>query len=135
MLLTKASEYAVLSLIAISKEDAPQDVESLSKKLEISKSFLAKILQSLAKEGILNSYKGAKGGFALQKKPEDISLFEIIEASEGRYPKVFMCSTEDGDCPKGKEASYICKLQPILNSLQGKIDGFLHHIKLSDMVD
>jgi len=48
MLLTKASEYALLSLILISKEDYPIDVDTLSKKLNISKSFLAKILQSLA---------------------------------------------------------------------------------------
>ncbi len=57
MLITKASEYALLSLIVLSRATSPMDSETLSKELSISKSFLAKILQSLAKSGILNSYK------------------------------------------------------------------------------
>ena len=46
MLLTKASEYALLSLIYISQKEAPVDVDTMSNELGISKSFLAKILQS-----------------------------------------------------------------------------------------
>ena len=57
MLITRASEYAILSLILLSKADSPQDSETLSTKLAISKSFLAKVLQTLAKNGILKSYK------------------------------------------------------------------------------
>ena len=67
MLLTRASEYALLSLALIGESGDPKDVDTLSKQLDISKSFLAKILQNLAKAGILVSYKGAKGGFALKK--------------------------------------------------------------------
>ncbi len=49
MLLTKASEYALLSLIYISQKDVPVDVDTMSGELDISKSFLAKILQNLAR--------------------------------------------------------------------------------------
>ena len=45
MLLTKKSEYALLSLISISKQKEPINVDILSKELQISKSFLAKIKQ------------------------------------------------------------------------------------------
>ncbi|EAL2223271.1 transcriptional regulator, partial [Campylobacter jejuni] len=65
MLFTKASEYALLSLIYISQKETPQDVDSLALELDIPKSFLAKILQTLAKDGLLKSFKGAKGGFVL----------------------------------------------------------------------
>lgn len=82
MLLTKASEYALLSLIMISQKENPQDVDTLSTQLGISKSFLAKILQSLAKEGIVKSFKGAHGGFMLAKDPSEFSLKQIIECAE-----------------------------------------------------
>lgn len=62
MLLTKASEYALLSLIYISSKSTPCDVDTMATELEIPKSFLAKILQNLARDGLLHSYKGAKGG-------------------------------------------------------------------------
>lgn len=82
MLLTKASEYALLSLIIISQKNTPQDVDTLSNQLGISKSFLAKILQALAKENILSSFKGAHGGFMLAKKPEELTLKMIVECAE-----------------------------------------------------
>ena len=71
MLFTKASEYALLSLILISQKSSPVDVDTISNELKISKSFLAKILQNLAKDGVLKSFKGANGGFALNGEPEN----------------------------------------------------------------
>ena len=68
MLITRASEYAILSLIVLSKASAPMDSETLSNQLSIPKSFLAKILQALARNEILKSYKGVNGGFVLVKK-------------------------------------------------------------------
>ena len=132
MLLTKASEYALLSLIYISQKEAPVDVDTMSNELGISKSFLAKILQSLAREGILISFKGANGGFLLANKPENISIKRIIESAEKRKTAVFECSVSPGDCPS-KKAS-ICQIWPMFNSLQMKIDDFLDTIKLSNIV-
>ena len=133
MLLTKASEYALLSLIMISEKDFPQDVDTLSSKLGISKSFLAKILQSLAKENILKSFKGTKGGFILAVNSEDITLKTIIESAEKKPTKVFECSLPDSKCPSGKED--FCKILPVLTKLQMKIDLFLDKITLKDITE
>ena len=133
MLLTKASEYALLSLIMISEKDFPQDVDTLYTKLGISKSFLAKILQSLAKENILKSFKGTKGGFLLAVDPEDITLRTIIESAEKKPTKVFECSLPDSKCPSGKED--FCKLLPVVTKLQMKIDLFLDKITLKDITE
>ena len=132
MLLTKASEYALLSLIMISQRKTPQDVETLSTRLGISKSFLAKILQALAKEGVLVSYKGAHGGFLLKKDPSELSLKEIIEAAEKKPTMVLECTTDQGVCPNNK-ADY-CKILPFLNKLQSKIDDFLDNMSLKDII-
>ncbi len=133
MLLTKASEYALLSLIIISQKDLPQDVETLSTELGISKSFLAKILQSLAKKEILKSFKGTKGGFLLAIAPEKLTLKKIIECAEKRPTKVFECSTPESKCPSGKEE--FCKILPVLTKLQFKIDLFLDDLTLKDIIE
>ncbi len=133
MLLTKASEYALLSLIMISEKDTPQDVDTLSTKLGISKSFLAKILQSLAKEDILKSFKGTKGGFMLKVSPDTLTLKTIIEAAEKKPTKVFECSLPESKCPSGKED--FCKILPTLLKLQMKIDLFLDRITLKDITE
>jgi Rrf2 family protein len=133
MLLTRASEYALLSLALIGESGEPKDVDTLSKRLDISKSFLAKILQNLAKRGILVSYKGARGGFALNKKFEEISIIEVIEAAEGKTPSVFECSPARECCPNDRADS--CIIWPFLNRLQNKIDGFLESLTLKDILD
>jgi Rrf2 family protein len=132
MLLTKASEYALLSLIMISQKETPQDVDTLSTGLGISKSFLAKILQSLAKEGILKSFKGAHGGFMLAKDPSEVSLKQIITCAEKKPTMVLECTSDEGTCPSNK--SDFCKILPVLNKLQSKIDDFLDNMSLKDII-
>ncbi|MBC8237456.1 MAG: Rrf2 family transcriptional regulator [Helicobacteraceae bacterium] len=133
MLITRASEYAILSLIVLSKADAPMDSETLSRELSIPKSFLAKILQALAKKEILKSFKGVHGGFSLALAPEDISMLEVMSAVEGKAPAVFECAPSREDCPS--ERANICSIWPFLNKLQGKIDLFLAELTLADILE
>ena len=133
MLLTRASEYALLSLDAIRKSDKPIGAEQLANDLCIPKSFLAKILQSLAKQGILESRKGAHGGFVLAQKVDEITINSIILAAERKAPAVFDCSPSIDSCPSNKAA--LCALWPFLNKLQGKIDDFLEDLSLKDILE
>jgi len=133
MLITRASEYALLSLIVLAKADKPLDTDTLSKELDISKSFLAKILQSMARNGILNSYKGANGGFALARDIRLISVRDITCAAEGKNPTVFDCSKSQKDCPSDKAST--CHIWPVINRLQEKIDTFLEGMTLADLLE
>lgn len=133
MLITRASEYAILSLIVLSKATSPMDSETLSNQLSIPKSFLAKILQSLAKKGILKSFKGVNGGFSLLKDPKNISMLSVMSAVEGKAPAVFDCSPSQQNCPSDR--AELCSIWPFLNKLQGKIDDFLAELSLDDILE
>ena len=133
MLMTRASEYALLSLVTLANATDPMDTETLAHKLGISKSFLAKILQSLARAGILKSFKGVKGGFVLIRPTEEITLLSIMETAEGKGPAVFDCSVGVGSCPAEKEES--CHIYPFIHNLQNKIDDFLAGMTLADIIE
>lgn len=133
MLFTRATEYALLSLIIIAKKDEPLGTDVLSKQLDIPKSFLAKILQNLAKKGVLKSFKGATGGFMLAKPPKEISIKEIAEAAEKKHITVFDCSPAQECCPSNK--GDFCTLWPFLNKLQNRIDNFLENLTLQDLME
>ncbi|MCI4399393.1 MAG: Rrf2 family transcriptional regulator [Campylobacteraceae bacterium] len=132
MLLTKASEYALLSILCISDKKEPIDVENLSAGLMISRSFLAKILQKLTKAGILRSFKGVKGGFILAKEISDITILDIIRAVEDNPATVFECTSDSGVCPSNRMGA--CSIWPTLNKLQVRIDDFLSQITLQDIL-
>lgn len=133
MLLTKKSEYALLSLISISKSDSPKNVDALSRELNISKSFLAKIMQNLAKHDIVISHRGVNGGFVLKKSYDQLTILEITTAAEERIPSVFECSPSMQTCPSDVASS--CCIWPLLNNLQGKINMFLEDLTLKDIIE
>jgi len=133
MLMTRASEYALLSLVTLATATEAMDTETLAHDLGISKSFLAKILQSLARNGILKSYKGVKGGFLLIQPKEEITILSIMQAAEGKGPSVFDCSAGAGNCPAEKEDS--CHIYPFIHNLQGRIDEFLEGMTLADILE
>lgn len=131
MLLTRASEYALLSLDIIRNAKEPMGAEYLANELNISQSFLAKILQNLAKSEILSSKKGAKGGFLLSRPAEEITMYSIIEAAEGKAPAIFDCSQYTGTCPNGTIG--MCAISPFLSKFQGKVNNFLTELTLKDI--
>lgn len=133
MLFTRSSEYALLSLIILAQKEEPTDTERLSTELGISKSFLAKILQALAREGILKSYKGANGGFVLNKKVEQISILQVVTIAESKPISVFECSPAREACPSNK--GDFCTIWPFLNTLQRKINNFLEDLTLQDIIN
>jgi len=132
MLLTRASEYALLSLDKIRQSDKPIGAEQLAQELNIPKSFLAKILQGLARENILESKKGAYGGFILSKELDEISIYHIITAAEGKSPTVFDCTQYTTSCPNGSIGT--CAISPFLSRFQYKIDNFLINLTLKDIL-
>ena len=132
MLLTRKSEYALLSLVIIAKSEEPKNVDVLSNELNISKSFLAKILQNLAKNNILKSYKGNNGGFVLKKTCEQLTIMEITTIAEEKAPAVFECTTTYGNCIASVNG--VCSVFPLLANLQNKINGFLDNLTLKDIL-
>ena len=131
--MTRASEYALLALVVLAKTSGAMDSDTLSKELNISKSFLSKILQSLTRHQILQSFKGVNGGFELIKNKNEITILEVMCAVEGKGPAVFDCSPSSESCPSDKGKS--CSLWPFLNKLQGKIDNFLDTVTIADLIE
>src|SRR4030066_1967224 len=84
MYVTKKSDYAIRCVLHLSRDpEAVTSVEEISKAMFVPKTFLAKILQSLMRAGLVSSTRGIKGGFQLTKRPKDINLLDVIEAIQG----------------------------------------------------
>lgn len=85
MVLSKACSYGILATLYIAKKKNSQfiSIKEISDDLNISFHFLTKILQTLTENGLLVSLRGPKGGVSLAKKPEDVTLLDIIIAIDG----------------------------------------------------
>lgn len=83
----KISEAASLGMHAMGllsiRHDGPLSARVMADRLAVSEAHLSKVLQRLTRVGLLNSTRGPKGGFALNKDPGSVSLLEVFEAIEG----------------------------------------------------
>ncbi len=86
MLLSSSCVYGLRAslYLAANQNGEYVSIREMSDKLDISFHFLTKTLQQLTKAGLMESQKGPKGGVRLTKKGTNISLFEIVEAIDGR---------------------------------------------------
>jgi len=90
MKLSKKSEYALLALIDLT-EHCTQDlvkITDISQRKSIPKKFLEQILLLLKNGGYVKSRRGTEGGYKLNRKPETISLAEIIRFFDGALAPV-----------------------------------------------
>jgi Rrf2 family protein len=77
------SVYAIL-LLNMLPEKAVLPGEAISQQLNVSTSYFQKLLRKLVSADLIASVPGVKGGFKLKKKPEDICVYDIYLAIEGR---------------------------------------------------
>lgn len=85
-MLSNTCKYALRALIYLGKNaesDHRIGIKKISEDLDLSSPFLGKILQNLVKQKLLVSTKGPNGGFALGKKPEQITLWDIVAKVDG----------------------------------------------------
>ncbi len=86
MIFSKSFAYAlrgVLYVAMMGDEKRKIRIDEMAKKLAVPRHFLGKIMNRVAKKGILNSVKGPNGGFSLNNKTLDTSLLALIEAIDG----------------------------------------------------
>ena len=97
-IITKNVDYAVAALLYMTRaRGKPVAVSELVNKLKISRSFLRKILQHLAKGKILYSLKGKNGGFALATKAKNILLSDVVNILHGKI-SIIDCSFKGKFC-------------------------------------
>ena len=86
--LSKLTDYGIVLLAHLAREaDAatatPHNARELAEQTHFPAPAVSKVLKALAREGVLESHRGTKGGFTLARRPEDISVADMIYALEG----------------------------------------------------
>ncbi len=84
---SKACEYGIRAVLFVAtkcEQDERARLKEISKGIKAPEAFTAKVLQKLAKAGIIHSVTGPKGGFYIEKEEvEQIKLIQIVEAIDG----------------------------------------------------
>jgi len=130
--LTKKADYGLMALkyLAEQADGSAHSAKDIAEAYHIPPQLLAKILQTLARAGLLVSHAGTNGGYALARNAKDISAFEVIRAIDGPL-FITSCITIHGSC----DLAGHCTIKEPLRKVNDSIKELLSGISISDLRD
>lgn len=130
MRLSRQSDYAIRVMVELASSPGyASDVPTICRRQRMPEAYGAKVVQALARAGLVVTARGARGGVRLSRPPQEVSLLQVVEAAEG--PTVFTrCMLWPGECPPPGR----CALHPVLDGLRQAVAGYLGGISLAEMV-
>jgi Rrf2 family protein len=135
--LTKKADYGLMALKYLAEQPAgpngapaAQSAKDIAQAYHIPPPLLAKILQTLARAGLLVSHAGTNGGYALSRPAAEISAFEVIRAIDGPL-FITSCITIHGAC----DLAGHCTIKEPLRKVNDSIKDLLSKIRIADLIE
>lgn len=124
--------YAIL-IISLLPDKAVLPGEAISQQLKTSPTYSQKLLRRLVNENIIASVPGAKGGFKLQKRPEEIRIYDIYLAVEGQQS--LYASSGILDDLLGHEEACDCLLSELMEEAESAWKTVLKRQTIFDLLN
>ncbi len=131
MKLSTRSRYGIRLMLELSKNYGKGTIflKDIAKNQEISEKYLSQLIIPLRGAGLVQSTRGAHGGYSLGKPASDISLYEIVKALDGPI-SVVECVTNPKVCSRFD----ICPTQKIWKGLNDSMIRYLTEISLESLL-
>jgi Rrf2 family protein len=136
MRITTWTEYSLIISIHLARRGqnaaSPVAARELAEQERLPADYVEQILLRLRRAGLVESVRGAKGGYLLAKAPEAISVRDVMTASEHQTFEM-NCDTHRVDeerCDPGTS----CSIRPVWQALQRRVDDLLSSVSLADLM-
>lgn len=128
--LSRLSEYAFMMLTVLGKSPGKLcSASDLAAQVFLEPPTASKVLKLLARSGLVDSVRGAHGGYRLSRSPDEISVADVIAAIDGPLAMT-ECSIEGGSCAQEDH----CTLRPNWQIITGAIVDTLENVCLTDLL-
>lgn len=130
MIYSRSAEYAIRGLVELALQPAGkhQLAKRIASDASVPSYFLAKLLQDLVREGLLESNKGPGGGFRLALPADRITLRRVAEAVDGAG-RLERCPAGSAEC----NDRAVCPMHESWKTLRGEILAYLDQTTLADL--
>lgn len=127
MKITREADYALRIVAMLAKSREQMDANTIAERNGVPYRFTLKILRKIVQAGYLKSYRGASGGYALERNPEEITLRNIIEVIDGPIA-LNLCTS--GCCNHEN-----CRIGSSLARIQNKLTAELDSVTFKDIIE
>lgn len=132
MKLSTRGRYGIHAMyeLAVNANGAPQSIKAIAERGGIPEAYLEQLIAVLKREGLVNSTRGAQGGYMLAREPAQITVGEVLRALEGGLTLVD-CLDEEDACGK----SCACPSRIVWMKLRDGLNAIVDGITLQDMIE
>jgi FeS assembly SUF system regulator len=129
--LSKATDYGIVLMAQLARDpsDAPHNARELAEGCDLPVPMVSKILKALAKQGLLESQRGSKGGYRLARAPEELPVSEMVRVLEGP-----VALTDCAIGPELCEHETICAVREPWQMINRVVERALSDVTLADLV-
>jgi Rrf2 family protein len=131
MKISTRSRYGLRALLELAREfgKGPVFMETIAKRQDLSRKYLHALLTRLKEVGLVESTRGARGGYHLARPPGGIRLDEVVRALEGTL-SVLECVQDGPSCDRFES----CRAREIWKGLTETIENYLAGLTLVDLL-
>ena len=126
--ISKMTDYAILVMVELARGGEMLSAQALAERIHVEVPTASKVLKLLAGGGLLESYRGANGGYRVGRSAADISVAEVISAIEGPIAMT-ECSVEPGLCSQEER----CDLRGNWQRISLAVARALQDVSLAEM--
>lgn len=120
----------IMTDIALNEKEGCVSIKDIANREELSEKYLEQIINLLSKQGLVKSIRGARGGYHLTRDAKDITVEEILIATEGSLAPV-ACAADSECC----ENYCDCVTSFIWTKIYDAIIDVVHNITLEDLAE
>lgn len=133
MILSTKGRYGLKMMyeFALNYGTGPMSLKEVAQKQQLSETYLEQLIAHLKKAGLVTSVRGAQGGYELIRKPEEITVGEIIRVLEGPLAPSECVIDDQPECSKAD----FCVTRLIWGKIMDSINNVIDSITLNDMVN
>jgi FeS assembly SUF system regulator len=126
--ISKMTDYAILVMVELARDGEMLSAQALAERIHVEVPTASKVLKLLSGGGLLESYRGANGGYRVGRSAADISVAEVIAAIEGPIAMT-ECSVEPGLCSQEER----CDLRGNWQRISLAVARALQDVSLAEM--
>lgn len=127
--LSKLTDYATVVATAMAREpDRVHSASDLAQRVGLELPTASKVLKLLAREGLVESFRGAQGGYKLARAPQEITMADLITAIEGPFGMT-ECSIHAGSCAQEP----VCSIASNWQRISRAVESALRQLTVADM--
>ena len=132
MRITREADYALRIMCLLAESGEVLDAGTIAERTSLTQQFTLKILRKLSKGKLVRSYKGSKGGYAIESGAESCTLRQVIELIDG---SLAISKCVDGGCSLAGTNKSECMIHHIFAAVSEDLTKKLDRITIAEVAD